>query len=253
MFYPRNRAGKGSRKGAFTLLEILLVLALLAILVALSSASIVKIQKMARNATCVSNLRQLGSAGLLYAAEHNGKLPARDGWYKNVNPANPNFNPDSLRNYLPDQRVSRADAGSKIFVCPTLDAAQRCDDSQNTYGLNTFASGSSWTVKDGNTQEPLGPSRLAQVLKPSSMIFFGDSLFPIPSGAPPNTYYYTIAIGVQGTGRNDYSDPKSLPHHGCTQCVFLDGSVRRVSSGELKNADKTSDLWRGGYSDPSGQ
>jgi prepilin-type N-terminal cleavage/methylation domain-containing protein len=65
----------------FTLVELLLVVGIIAVLVALLLPAIAKARESSRRTQCMSNLRQLGSAMMLYTSEHNGRLP-------NSNPVN---------------------------------------------------------------------------------------------------------------------------------------------------------------------
>ena len=61
---------------AFTLIELLAVIAIIGVLAALAVGSISKIRESARRSTCSSNLRQIGAAFQLYAAENRGLYPA---------------------------------------------------------------------------------------------------------------------------------------------------------------------------------
>lgn len=62
---------------AFTLIELLAVIAIIGILAALLMPTIAQATRRARDATCRSNLRTLGQAGILYASDNDGRLPVR--------------------------------------------------------------------------------------------------------------------------------------------------------------------------------
>jgi len=64
----------GSKRG-FTLVELLVVIAIIAILGALFFPVLGKIQKRADGVKCANNLKQVGAAIILYAADHDGMLP----------------------------------------------------------------------------------------------------------------------------------------------------------------------------------
>mgnify|MGYP001242751476 FL=1 len=58
-----------------TLLELLTVLAIIAVLCSILVPALQGVRKSAQQASCASNMRQIGSALLLYAASNNNKLP----------------------------------------------------------------------------------------------------------------------------------------------------------------------------------
>jgi prepilin-type N-terminal cleavage/methylation domain-containing protein len=62
------------KRRAFPLIELLVVSAVIALLLALLVPALRAAREQARRAVCLSNLRQLTLAWLLYAQEHNGCL-----------------------------------------------------------------------------------------------------------------------------------------------------------------------------------
>lgn len=60
---------------SFTLIELLVVVAIIAILVAILLPALGKAREQARQTGCLSNLRQNGSAAMMYAGEYNDFVP----------------------------------------------------------------------------------------------------------------------------------------------------------------------------------
>lgn len=59
----------------FTLIELLTVIAIIGILAAIIIPTIGKVRETAQRAVDASNLREIGKAALLYASDHNDRLP----------------------------------------------------------------------------------------------------------------------------------------------------------------------------------
>lgn len=69
-------AGRSRLKLGFTLVEVLVVLLIVASLAVLSTLAVQRAIDAARKAKSVTNLRSLTNASLLYASDHDGRLPA---------------------------------------------------------------------------------------------------------------------------------------------------------------------------------
>jgi prepilin-type N-terminal cleavage/methylation domain-containing protein len=65
-----NRKQRG-----FTLIELLVVIAIIAILAAILFPVFAQAREAARRASCVSNLRQLGTATMLYTQDYDEMFP----------------------------------------------------------------------------------------------------------------------------------------------------------------------------------
>ena len=63
---------------AFTLIELLVVVAIIALLISILIPSLSRAREQARTVVCLSNMKQLGFAFILYTEEFNGHLPGGD-------------------------------------------------------------------------------------------------------------------------------------------------------------------------------
>src|SRR5258706_5928288 len=105
--------GKKRRRGAFTLVELLVVIGIIALLISILLPALAKARKSATKIKCANNLRSVGQLFYTYAASNRGYLPCGT---KTKTPA--------PSNWLWDVPIETRDlwvrngALRKIFYCP---------------------------------------------------------------------------------------------------------------------------------------
>ena len=99
---------------AFTLVELLVVIAIIAILAALLLPALASSKMQARQTACLSNIKQITLAGLMYMSDTSQSLPQNNPFAFDYDPNVPILWYGALTNY---------GATSNVMLCPsTLDA-----------------------------------------------------------------------------------------------------------------------------------
>jgi len=176
---------------AFTLIELLVVIAVIAILMAILMPALRAAREQGKRAVCLSNLKQLTLAWLMYADDNEGKIPYSNVWWSwqpppgvgpcwtewYDTPSNPESNPEkedwlkgikkgSLWQYCKNE---------KLYKCPN---SKR--DEYLTYTIVDSMNGyCGWDDYDG--YDKLKITNINQILRPGGrIVFIGES--PVSTG-----------------------------------------------------------------------
>ena len=93
----------------FTLLELLIVIAIIMILSSLMLPALSKVREKSRAISCTSNLKQLGTAFMMYVNDNNDFTPTVQSMYNG-----------SLTTNWPCAIYSELGKNTKVFHCPSL-------------------------------------------------------------------------------------------------------------------------------------
>jgi prepilin-type N-terminal cleavage/methylation domain-containing protein len=116
------RTSKASRRGAFTMIELLTVIAIIGILAGLLLPALSKAREKAKRIACNSNLKQIGAAMIMYSGDFQNHLPPVYPWMAG--------NPTNWAQTL----VNLGYTAPKVFACPN-DKGPRGNAGTLSYGM----------------------------------------------------------------------------------------------------------------------
>ncbi len=131
---PAHRPGHARHFHGFTIVELLVVIGIITALIALLLPSLIKARGAAQEIVCMSNQKQLMTAFIMFANEHQQRLPGNywDSMYQQPNDAekrdwligdNPNQGNTALQILDAPQKgtIYRYLNDPKVYICPTYD------------------------------------------------------------------------------------------------------------------------------------
>jgi prepilin-type N-terminal cleavage/methylation domain-containing protein/prepilin-type processing-associated H-X9-DG protein len=222
------------RKSGFTLVEMLVVIAIIAILAALIMYAVSSAKLRALRAQCISNVRQLGIIGLMYA-DDNGKHPGYDdasypgggAWMGTFNvtarekgigicPSAP------LREPVPTSGNGQGTA-DKAWVRWTSDNQTKFFGS---YGFNTwlYTHGTGWTAPN----QALYFNGQGNIQKPSATPVFADENWVDGNPLENEPPYHDLYAGSPLSSWSDNMGRFTIARHGG---VSASGAPRNLSPG----------------------
>ena len=200
---PFNKSAAGSRQ-AFTLIELLVVIAIIAILAAILFPVFAQAREKARQIACLSNMKQIGTAMMLYNQDYDEALvPYRHtATGSNLNPfaANPLVKGSGKDAIFFSQLLQPYTKSYDVFKCPSNpngwvnvdDVTGQVDNFQSYGGQNSYAANS--YVFRGNRLDTSGTisggtMTLPQISAPADTVGMIDSM-----------YYNVFPLSADGSG-----------------------------------------------------
>lgn len=262
MVSSRKKSGFTYRKArAFTLIELLVVIAIIAILASILFPVFARARENARKASCMSNLKQMGLAWIMYTQDYDGKaLPSGtenvyvpgseenvlwSGFADFANMANPTS--DATRSPMYPYMKNTQFTG-----CPSANGVAPSVWGITNYGYNlVYVGGYGGFVEGylstyGITPPPgatLLPASLASIARPSETVLFGDSGLPGPYRYP---FLFPPSFGA------GWAEDAHAIHNGMANMVFVDGHAKAMKLYYSANHDPDAAAQNIGYLSATG-
>lgn len=171
------RKGGSRRNGAFTLVELLMVIAVVGILASLLLPALAKAKQKAQRTQCLSQLRQLQQAWLMYVHDHHDSLPPNSdgpragkdaycpgwvaGWLRGNNYDGTNTDLLVGSKYVLFGSIGGYVQNPKIYRCPSDRSQVTLDgiayDRTRSVAMNAYMNGlGQWQSRDFVTFRKLG-------------------------------------------------------------------------------------------------
>ncbi len=211
-----------SRKG-FTLIELLVVIAIIAILAAILFPVFARAREKARQSSCLSNVKQLMLAIMMYAQDYDETLPYASAWGEAATPSYITWY-QALMPYVKN---------SQIIVCPSY------PNQSIGYGWNYQNFG--YRAASGSIGRSPG-CKLGEIPIHAETILIGDD--PDEGFHDAGGMYIYGPTQFDPSGDNATNDPAlsnvARRHNGGGNYGFCDGHAKWVSAMELTGKDA---LW----------
>jgi prepilin-type processing-associated H-X9-DG protein/prepilin-type N-terminal cleavage/methylation domain-containing protein len=245
------------KRGAFTLVELLVVIGIISILIAMLLPALNKARQAAKAVQCASNMRQIGQAVQMYVNDNQGWIP---GWHLSEWPKTFGPDPDQHNNpYWWQGLAPYVGKQYRLWGCPAASNAGVPDsvtgktlswidgmppfqitnpgnhcwpvevmDHNMSIGINAWAFGNNSAMVNPSWL-PQGPYRMSQARHDSELAYAWDAATYTEGNTNAGTVTYPYMMWPE------YAYGPSSRHSNGLNVLFMDGHVRWLSAKEMNS------------------
>jgi prepilin-type N-terminal cleavage/methylation domain-containing protein/prepilin-type processing-associated H-X9-DG protein len=217
----------------FTLIELLVVIAIIAILAAILFPVFAQARDKARSAACLSNVKQLASALMMYTQDYDEMLPHHAGDVQDfLNPANATST--WQRGVYPYVK------NDKVFACPSSpQAPTQPENATNANWPRSSYQGNCVIISRTGTS-------LARIPNPADILWAQENFFKFfnaynrPTQTGTNFYYWHLIdcrpqySGMPNTG-GPCGEQYNSRHFGGGNLVYVDGHAKYIQVNRMRS------------------